>query len=357
MILINEIPSQIKERLIGCSIAGTSGTLMGCDYAGNALGKALPYFKKYIVKNKFLQEHSTNIPLPDGIGRAFHLINIFGEEILLRHQADWISGWLLDDWTWGEEGNNIKLGWDLLKKSWPKSFKKLSWLNALPKIVSSGKIIGKISSIRAKELNLPKKLQIIAGTTDSNAAVLATDAAASEGITILGSTIVIKRFAEFPLKGKGITNHLVAGQWLVGGASNAGCSVLKKFFNDKSLIELSRQINPESDSGLTLLPLLYKGERFPIDDPNLEPILEPRPVSDSLYLHGLLEGLARIEAQGWEKMKEMQLGKPTKIITIGGGAKNPQWRRIRERQIGIPIHSCSRQAAEGVARLAWKGII
>ena len=41
-----------------------------------------------------------------------------------------------------------------------------------------------------------------------------------------------------------------------------------------------------------------------MDDPTLEPVLEPRPISDAWYLHGLLEGLAEIEARGdsarWE---------------------------------------------------------
>ena len=45
--LINGIPSEIKTRLIACSIDGTSGTLMGCNYKGEPLGKALPYFTKH----------------------------------------------------------------------------------------------------------------------------------------------------------------------------------------------------------------------------------------------------------------------------------------------------------------------
>ncbi|NDF63348.1 MAG: hypothetical protein EB136_10650, partial [Synechococcaceae bacterium WBB_3_034] len=37
---------------------------------------------------------------------------------LLRHQADWLMGWLLADWRWGEEGNNLRLGWDLRAQAW-----------------------------------------------------------------------------------------------------------------------------------------------------------------------------------------------------------------------------------------------
>ena len=45
----------------------------------------------------------------------------------------------------------------------------------------------------------------------------------------------------------------------------------------------------------------------------------PRPVSDSLYLHALLEGLAKIELKGWEKLKELTGTLPSRIVTIGGG--------------------------------------
>ena len=350
--LIKNIPSKKKERIIACSIDGTSGTLMGCDYNGKSLGDALPYFDSCIAEQNAIQKKYKNLNLASGFGRASKLINKFGDKILLRHQADWISGWLLNDWTFGEEGNNLKLGWNTLEGLWPEEIHQLNWRKKLPQILPSGKSFGKIALNRAKELNLPKETEIISGTTDSNASVIATGASLSEGVTVLGSTIVIKSFVKTPINCPGITTHRVGNRWLCGGASNAGCAVLKRFFSDKDLVELSRQINPESDSGLMFRPLTFQGERFPIDDPYLEPILEPRPVSDSLFLHGLLEGLARIEAQGWEKFKSMNVEIPKKIITIGGGAGNPQWRRIRERLIGIPISSCSKQAAEGVARLA-----
>ena len=37
---------------------------------------------------------------------------------MLRHQADWINGWLLKNWHWGEEGNNLRLGWELETERW-----------------------------------------------------------------------------------------------------------------------------------------------------------------------------------------------------------------------------------------------
>ena len=53
--------------------------------------------------------------------------------------------------------------------------------------------------------------------------------------------------------------------------------MLKAHFTDAQLQELSQQIDPEKPSGLDYYPLLKPGERFPVNDPNLQPRLTPRP--------------------------------------------------------------------------------
>jgi xylulokinase len=359
--LIQEIPKGLKEKLVSCSVDGTSGTLLACKRDGEPLGKALPYFLsfseyKYEIENLFTKECAGS-SMSGSVGRALRLISLYGNEIILRHQADWISGWLINNWEYGEEGNNIRMGWDISNSSWPENFQKLKWLKCLPKIIPSGQTMGNLCNKKANELSLPKNLQVIAGTTDSNAGVLATFPNKNDGITILGSTIVIKKFVNKPVEGKGISNHKLLGNWLCGGASNTGAAILLDFFNLEYIEELSKQINPNKSSGLNLLPLSSRGERFPIDDPNLQPKLEPRPVSDSLYLHALFEGLAKIEARGWQKLNKLGADLPQQIITIGGGAKNITWKKIREREIGIPIKICNRPPAAGVASIALQGLL
>jgi len=354
--LINKIPKLLKEKLVSCSVAGTSGTLLACKKNGEPIGKALPYFLSCAeysneIANLFTKECAGS-SISGSVARALRLLALHGDEIILRHQADWISGWLINDWKYGEEGNNIRMGWDISNSSWPESFKNLKWLKCLPKIIPSGQVMGNICIKKADELNLPKNLKVIAGTTDSNAGVIATFPNKNDGITILGSTIVIKKFVNKPIEGKGISNHKLLGNWLSGGASNAGAAILQDFFNLEYIEQLSKQINPNKSSGLDLIPLSSQGERFPIDDPNLQPKLDPRPVSDSLYLHALFEGLAKIEAKGWKKLHTLGADLPTQIITIGGGAKNMTWKKIREREIGIPIKICNRPPAAGVASIA-----
>ncbi|WP_269624275.1 FGGY-family carbohydrate kinase [Prochlorococcus marinus] len=358
--LIQEIPKDLKEKLVSCAVAGTSGTLLACKKNGAPLGKALPYFlscSEYSFEiEKLFRNDCAGSSISGSVGRALRLLALYGHEIILRHQADWISGWLINNWEYGEEGNNIRMGWEISNSSWPENFKNLKWLKCLPKIIPSGEIMGIICTKKANELNLPKDLQVIAGTTDSNAGVLATFPKKNDGVTILGSTIVIKKFVNNALSGKGISNHRLLGNWLSGGASNAGAAILLDLFNLEYIEELSKQINPNKSTGLNLLPLSNQGERFPIDDPNLKPILEPRPVSDSLYLHALFEGLAKIEARGWQKLNKLGADLPSQIITIGGGAKNITWKKIREREIGIPIKICNSPPAAGVASIALQGL-
>lgn len=358
--LIRSIPDALRHRVRAIAVDGTSGTLLACSATGDPLGMALSYSDAFREHEPMLQAMvSPESPAASSSGslaRALELLNRHPDVHWLRHQADWINGWLLEDWRWGEEGNNLRLGWELETTRWIPALQADPWRGLLPRVKPSGSLLGRISPNRAETLGLPDSVVVFAGTTDSNAAVLAAAPGPDDGVTVLGTTLVMKRFTPMAIEGTGITSHRVGGQWLCGGASNSGAGVLRRFFTDAELVELSRQINPEQQSGLELLPLPGPGERFPIDDPTLQPVLEPRPISDALYLHGLLEGLATIEAKGWERLHQLGAARPHRVISLGGGARNPQWRRIRERKLGCPVVSCLKPPAAGVARLALDGL-
>jgi len=354
--LLDSLPVEIKCNITKLAISGTSGTLIACNHKGDPLGAAIPYYRVCntniaLLESLTIEEEHLRTPY-SSLAKALELIDKYGENIILRHQSDWISGWLLKDWKYGEEGNNIKLGWDLVKGSWPQSYLNISWRKCLPSIVKSGKVIGQIHYGLADRLKVNKNLLIISGTTDSNAAFLAAELEKEDGLTVLGTTLVLKKNISNPIKEKGITIHRISGDWICGGASNAGCGILSKFFSDLEIEELSRQINTSNQTYLNLLPLNSRGERFPTNNPLLEPILSPRPVSDSLYLHALFEGIAKIELKGWEKLNELTGSLPKKIVTIGGGSKNPHWRIIREKIIKIPIVTCKKTTSFGTALLA-----
>ena len=133
--LLKEIPKDIKERLISCAVAGTSGTLLACHKNGEPLGKALPYsfsYPEYSNEiNKLFIKDCPASSTSGSVGRALKLISLYGNKILLMHQADWISGWILNNWESGEEGNNLRMGWEISTRSWPETFNNLNWFNCL----------------------------------------------------------------------------------------------------------------------------------------------------------------------------------------------------------------------------------
>ena len=118
------------------------------------------------------------------------------------------------------------------------------------------------------------------GTTDSNAAALAAGISEpGDAVTSLGSTLVLKVLSDEPLSSSryGIYSHRIGDNWLVGGASNSGGAVLRQFFNDIELVELSLQIDPARPTGLGYYPLPSTGERFPYNDPAMQARMQPRP--------------------------------------------------------------------------------
>uniref|UniRef100_A0A0E0AIN6 Uncharacterized protein n=1 Tax=Oryza glumipatula TaxID=40148 RepID=A0A0E0AIN6_9ORYZ len=117
-------------------------------------------------------------------------------------------------------------------------------------------------------------------------------------VTSLGSTLAIKLLSNARVDDArfGVYSHRLDDMWLVGGASNTGGAVLRQLFTDDQLVALSHEIDPSVPSLLDYYPLPKRGERFPVSDPNMMPRLQPRPESDTAYLHGILESIARIEA-------------------------------------------------------------
>lgn len=366
--LMLQLPLGIRQRVHAISLAGTSGTVLICQGNGHLLpgdlAQALPYHlacEAQLPEVRRLLGEAADHPAGRASGSLARVLLLLekaspylqGATFLIRHQADWLMGWLLNHWRWGEEGNNLRLGWDLGRKRWLGSLEDAPWAKALPEIVPSGRLLGPVAPEVAAALGLAESCQVVAGTTDANAAVLAADPAPGDGITVLGSTLVLKQFVPQPIQAEGVSCHRVNGRWLLGGASNTGAAILSRYFTSPTIEELSRQIDPLVSTGLRLRPLLGRGERFPADDPNLQPILEPRPVSDARFLQALLEGITTIEKEGWQRFRELGAPPITRIITLGGGASNAQWRQLREKTLGLPILNRPKlSAARGMALLA-----
>ncbi|MFB2939233.1 FGGY-family carbohydrate kinase [Aerosakkonemataceae cyanobacterium BLCC-F154] len=373
--LISEIPSEIRGGICAIAINGTSSTVLLCDRTGNPIDSPILYNDSRGVKlidklRQIAPLNHTVISATSSLAKLFwYQENIPLIPPLLRgargdlsflHQADWLAFLLHGQLGISDYHNALKLGYDVEKLCYPKWIQNLEIPFQLPNVLTPGTAIAEVTTEIAANLKLRKDCIVCAGTTDSIAAFLASGAKSpGEASTSLGSTLVIKLLSSTRVDDAkyGIYSHRLGDLWLVGGASNTGGAVLKSFFSDAELENLSSQIDAEKASSLDYYPLLKAGDRFPINDPNLPPKLDPRPENPVEFLHGLLESIARIEARGYELLKQLGATPLTCVYTAGGGAKNPTWTKIRERYLQVPIlKPTHRQAAYGSAILAMEGI-
>lgn len=355
-------PSQV----IGMSVDGTSGTVLPIDAAGEPLGQPFMY-NDTVDDSDVLDRIARYIPVnsaaggsTSGLAKALQCLTTRPHRIV--HQADWIVGQLTGNFGVSDANNALKTGYDPVQRQWP------DWLtdtgmpvSLLPDVYLPGAPVDTLSSQAANLLSMSESVLVVAGTTDGCASFLATGASEpGDAVTALGSTITLKLLSDVPVfvPQFGVYSHLLGDQWLAGGASNSGGKVLEAYFDREQLENLSASINTDIPSQLDYYPLAKPGERFPVNDPQLIPKLQPRPSDDSEFLHGMLQGMSSIEQLGYRRLVEAGAPALRTVRTVGGGAGNSTWSAIRQRCLGVSFKATeSSEAAAGTARLAVKGAL
>lgn len=352
-------------QVAALAVDGTSATLLAADERGRPLGPALMYNDSRCRAEA--QEIAAVAPTDSAargagasLAKALYLARRHPGARYLLHQADWIGNRLCGHFGLSDENNSLKLGFDPSQRRWPRWLERLDLdCRLLPEVVPAGDPVGTIDLSIATRLGLPPEARVVAGTTDSTAGVLATGAAEpGDAVTSLGSTLVLKVVSPVPVFAPehGVYSHRVGGLWLAGGASNSGGAVLLQHFNPEQLQEMTPRLVPERPTGLDYYPLPAPGERFPIADPDLAPRLTPRPEDPVQFFQAMLEGMSRIEAEGYRLLNRLGAPHPSSVRTVGGGAANPAWRAMRQRLLGVPVIEPEHtEAAYGAALLARAG--
>lgn len=360
--LLNALPKHLSVQLHGIAIDGTSGTVLLCDAKLAPASSALLYNDNRAQAQAaqlkaIMPSGHTVCTATSGLAKFLWLTQQNGNEpaAYFLHQADWLTGLLSGRAGVSDYHNALKTGYDAEKLCWPDWLMALPHSHLLPQVLAPGEIIGNIQADVAAHFGINPHCVIHAGTTDSIAAFIAADVYEQGiGVTSLGTTLVLKQLCKQRIEAPeyGVYSHRYGNKWLVGGASNAGAGVLRNYFDDTQLTALSAQINPQQDSPLDYYPLPKIGERFPSNDAQFAPRMLPRPNSDVEFLHGILQGLARIEAQGYAKLAELGASPVQRVATNGGGAKNIVWQIMRERLLGKPVNRAAQsEAAYGSALL------
>jgi sugar (pentulose or hexulose) kinase len=357
-----------SQQIAAIAIDGTSSTLIACKKDGTALSAAMMYNDQQSHKqaekiHHFAPTETAVHSASSSLAKALFLLEKYPETEVFCHQADWLAASLTGQFGISDENNCLKLGYDSVNQCWPDWLYKNTALSKqqLPEVLPPGSKMGMVTTVLIEKYQFAKNCMVIAGTTDSNAAVLATGAKQlGDAVTSLGSTLVIKLFSDKPIFNPeyGIYSHRLNNHWLVGGASNSGGSVLLQHFTVAQLDSMTTQLNPEQLIGLDYYPLPDKGERFPVNDCNKQNKTEPRPPSDVEFFQALLEGMANIEAEGYKKLQSLGAVTTSRIFTAGGGSKNLAWAKIRSKTTGIEIVDATHsEACYGSALLAKKGCL
>lgn len=367
LMLKQSISELTAFEIASIAVDATSGSIMLCALNGQPLTDMLLYNDDRAVAQS--RQISVIAPCDSGaLGASSGLAKLLflqqntdlPRQYYLVHQADWIASNLGAKFGVTDYNNALKSGFDPQLMQWPDWLQQLTQRSVLPEVVAPGTLIGEMPASLMTQLGLKQSSvpKIIAGTTDSIAAFIATGATKmGDGVTSLGSTLVLKLITKKPVfdSNQGIYSHKLGKHWLVGGASNSGGGVLQQFFTDTEITLLSQNMDldqPPPD----YYPLPKVGERFPVADPQMLPRLSPRPDRESLFLHGLLNGIANIEKQGYDKLQQLSGTRLQSLRSVGGGATNPQWTQIRKNKLTVPFLPVSHpEAAYGAALLAKNG--
>ena len=350
------------QKIQSIAVDGTSGTVMLCEQGGEPCSAALMYNDQSCTREA--EEISQVAPADSAargasssLAKVLFLLKTSPDAAHICHQADWITGLLCGRFDISDENNCLKLGYDPARREWPSWLFRLNIKRAqLPTTYVPGTTITPVDDTIAQSLGLPPDCRVVAGTTDSIAAFIATGAREiGDAVTSLGSTLVLKLVSDKPVFSSrlGVYSHRLENTWLAGGASNSGGKVLLKYFDRARLAEMTPMLDADRDTGLNYYPLAETGERFPVNDPGLRAVLEPRPHDDLAFFQGMLEGIADIEVSGYAALSELGAPAVRQVFTAGGGSSNPAWRKIREHKLGVPVRIAEHnEASYGAALLA-----
>jgi sugar (pentulose or hexulose) kinase len=353
------------DSVAAMAVDGTSGTVLPIDAAGTPLGPASlyndPADAEAVRRVEAVAPPATAARGPTSpLAKLLVLQHIPGI-VRMLHQADWIAGRLCGRFDLSDANNALKTGFDPRRGRWPEWLSRLDLRdNLLPAVVPPGTPACVVAPAIASLLGLASGVAVVAGTTDSCAGFLATGATEpGDAVTSLGTTLVLKLVSTAPVFDHryGIYSHLMRGRWLAGGASNTGGAALARYFDPAAIAQLSERIDPTQDSGFDYYPLPRAGERFPIADARMAPREMPRPADDARFLHGLLEGVARVEAEGYRRLTELGAPALRSVRSVGGGASNRTWTALRQRMLGVEmLPARAEEAAVGTAGLALSGL-
>ncbi|NMB13187.1 MAG: FGGY-family carbohydrate kinase [Firmicutes bacterium] len=227
----------------------------------------------------------------------------------------------------------------------------------LPEVYESVAVVGEVTSQAAAMTGLMAGTPVVAGGVDCAGACLGAGliehgATQEQAGQAGGMTIVTQR----PYKDSRLISgcHVIDHRWHLSGGTVSG-GVLNWFYgnilaanggiaslgdgrpNPFELLSLEAETSPVGADGLLFLPYMA-GERTPIWDPQARGVLLGLSYEKSRadLVRALMEGAALALRHNLEVAGQVGI-RPTRLISVGGGAKSKVWCQIKADVTQLPL--------------------
>ncbi len=360
------------EDIAALAVDSTSGTIVPVDAAGKPLRPALMYNDSRSasvlervrqagagLEEKLGYAFKSSFALPKIVWLRVNEPALFDRSAHFIHAADYIAACLTGDFSVSDHSNALKTGFDLIDYQWPDFIERELGvpLNKLPRIVSPGSPIGRVSALAARETGLAETTQVVAGMTDGSASQLASGAVdVGAWNSTLGTTLVIKGISKKLLKdplGRFYSHLHPQGYWMPGGASNTGAEWITREYPGQNPAELVARAARYLPTGLLGYPLARRGERFPFIAPEAEGFIEGASGNPFEQFAAKLEGVAFLERLAYETLEDLGAEVGDTIYATGGGARSDLWLKVRASVLSRRmVRPAIGEAAMGAALLA-----
>ncbi len=251
-------------------------------------------------------------------------------------------------------------------------------LAKLPPLLKSTDIVGGLTNQVVIALGIPAKTPVVIGGADTPCASITCGVLRhGDACESVGTTNVLTICTEKPNFNPGFINrcHVVDGKWIYQGAmSNTGASY--RWAREELSKDLkARAAQTDGDTyalmnqevaqtkpgagGIVFLPYMA-GERCPIWDPYAKGVFFGVTLDSKRgdMLRAILEGCGYGMRQLYEIAEQVTGTRYTRLLSVGGGAKNRVWAQIKADITGKTIETLdiSEAAVIGAALLAGVGV-
>lgn len=239
-----------------------------------------------------------------------------------------------------------------------------------PKLVQSHDEIGKLDSELAEEIGFTKDIPVYSGGADNPCAALGAGIVRpDQGMASIGTSGVFLSYEETGDKTYNgdlhYFNHVIPNAFYTMGVTLAAGSSLswfkQTFAPAESFGELLKGVSgvkPGSE-GLLFAPYI-SGERTPYTDSMIRGTFLGMDIGHTRdhFARAVLEGITFSLKDSYELMKAHSNKYFSQIVSVGGGAKNPDWLQIQADIFNAPVVTLETEQgpAMGAAMIAAVGI-